>query len=50
VIEADAARKILKPRIGTERIETWPEQDPWVIPFLVTLIDRQQYLMIGKSR
>src|ERR1700676_4191082 len=39
LVEHDATREGLEPRVGAERIETRPQEDAWVEPFFVSLLE-----------
>jgi hypothetical protein len=39
LVETHATREGLEPRVGAERIETRPQEDAWVEPFVVSLLE-----------
>jgi hypothetical protein len=49
--QPDAAFKVLKSRIGAERIETRPQEDAGVEPLLITLVEPGHRLaLVAESR
>jgi hypothetical protein len=49
--QPNAAFKVLKSRIGAERIETRPQEDAGVEPLFITLVEpRHRLILVAESR